>query len=449
MTDRWNILLITADDLGGDTPSSFGGPPGVMPAVDGLAGEGMAFHRAHVATAVCQPSRSAILTGLWPHRNGAEGFEPIADGIPVLTDYLREVGYQAGILGKVDHLQPVDRFGWVTRISMRELGMGRDPQAYSSAATSFFATHADEPWFLMANAHDPHRPFDGSADETARFGEEDLARIPAPSQRYHPGEHPVPGFLPRLPGVEQEYAQYLSSSRRCDDVVKALLVALDHSGQADRTIVIFLSDNGIAVPFAKANCYLQSTRTPLVIRWPGRTTPGAADEEHFVSALDLFPTLCEAAGIPTPAGLDGRSLTGLIDGASEADRDLVFTVFHETSAKRRFEMRCVQDSDFGYIWNAWSDEGVEYEAENMEGMTWSAMSDAAAEDPKVAARVEFYVRREPEELYQLTTDPNSLVNLAGDPAFEAEATRLRATMAEWLESTGDFLAERYRRDLTD
>lgn len=443
MTERLNILLITADDLGGDTPSSFGGPAGVMPAVDAFAREAMSFRRAHVAAAVCQPSRSAMLTGLWPHRNGAEGFEPIDDHIPVLTDHLREAGYGVGILGKVDHLQPVDRFGWVVKKGMRELGMGRDATEYASAAARFFAENADRPWFLMANAHDPHRPFDRSADESATFDESDLARIPAPSRRYSAGEHQVPGFLPAVPGVEEEYAQYLSSARRCDDVVAALLTEVAKSGQAERTVVVFLSDNGIAVPFAKANVYLQSTRTPLVIRWPARTTPGAVDDEHFVSALDLFPTLCEAAGIPVPDGLDGRSLTGLIDGVAENGRELVFTVFHETSAKLRFEMRCVQDGAYGYIWNAWSDGEVAYEAENMVGLTWPAMLSVAKEDEEIAARSEFYVHRTPEELYRLETDPHSLVNLAGDTAFGSEIDRLRRAMSTWLTSTGDPLAERY------
>ncbi|HKU11154.1 MAG TPA: sulfatase-like hydrolase/transferase, partial [Sinomonas sp.] len=102
-----NILLITADDMDGNTPGSFGGPVDATPNLDRLAAEGMVFRRGNVPAAVCQPSRSALVTGLWPHRNGAEGFEPIDEGIGVITDLLREKGYLAGILGKVKHLQPV------------------------------------------------------------------------------------------------------------------------------------------------------------------------------------------------------------------------------------------------------------------------------------------------------------------------------------------------------
>src|SRR5262249_41848063 len=150
-----------------------------------------------------------------------------------------------------------------------ELGMGRDPVAYGRAAATFFAA-APGPWFLMANAHDPHRPFAGAEDETRVFTAEQRATYPPPSRSYSPGEAEGPGFLPDLPPVRREVAQYQSSARRCDDVVGAVLDALAGSGAAGDTLVVFLSDNGMAFPFAKANCYLQSTATPMVVRWPGR-----------------------------------------------------------------------------------------------------------------------------------------------------------------------------------
>src|SRR3954471_3329351 len=98
--------------MNADTPGSFGGPAQATPAIDAFAATGVRFLRAHVPVAICQPSRSAMLTGRWPHRNGAEGFGPIRDDVPVLTDLLRPAGYRAGILGKVEHLEPIERFSW-------------------------------------------------------------------------------------------------------------------------------------------------------------------------------------------------------------------------------------------------------------------------------------------------------------------------------------------------
>ena len=430
-----NILLITADDMHGTTPGCFGGPAEATPRLDRLASQGTIFRRAHVPVAVCQPSRSALLTGRWPHRNGAEGFQPIADGVPLLTDVLRKAGYLAGILGKVEHLQPAERFVWDLRLGMRELGMGRGPAAYGRAAAEYFdrASRSGQPWFLMANAHDPHRPFHGSALEQERFSGAERAAIPAPSKVFAPGEEPVPGFLPDIEGVRTEYAEYLSSSRRCDDVAGAVLDALDATGHADDTVVVFLSDNGMAFPFAKANCYLQSTLTPLIIRWPGVTRPRTAHDTGFVSTLDLFPTFCAAAGAVLPDGLDGRSLLPLLGGEQQQDRDAVFTVFHETAAKNRFEMRCVQTAEFGYIRNYWSDGETEYRAENMTGLSWNAMR----ADPALAARVDFYLHRVPEELYDLHTDPSCLANLAGNPGHAEILARMRKLLAEWMTTTAD------------
>ena len=385
-----------------------------------------------------------MLTGRWPHRNGAEGFGPIRDDIPVLTDLLKPAGYQVGILGKVDHLAPVERFGWDLAVPQSELGLGRDPAAYAAATRSFLTKSSRGPWFLMANAHDPHRPFHGSSDELNGFGAERLAIIPAPSHVFKPGDWDVPGFLPDLQESRRETAQYLSSSRRCDDVVGAVVAELDDSGQADRTLVVFLSDNGMAFPFAKANCYLHGTRTPLVIHWPGVTSPGREDAEHFVSALDLFPTFCDAAGIPIPADVDGRSLATILSGASEPERDHVVTVFHENWGKDRFEMRCIQDGRFGYIWNSWSDGTTRYRAEHMGTDTWRAMERAAADDPAIAARTEFYLQRQPEELYDVR-DVDSLEDVSGLPENRDVLAEFRGRVLRWMSDVQDPLIDRFRQ----
>lgn len=195
-----NVLLITLDDMDAGTPGIFGGPPGVTPRIDALAGEGMVFRRAHVAAAVCQPSRSAIMTGRWPHRNGAEGFEPIADGVPLLTTLLAEQGYRCGILGKLTHLTPIERFGWDTAIDMPELGIGRNPEIYGAQAREFFSGAEGRPWFLMANAHDPHRPFHGSIDEHQRWSAEHRATYPDPSGGLDVSDVALPASCPTCPG---------------------------------------------------------------------------------------------------------------------------------------------------------------------------------------------------------------------------------------------------------
>jgi N-sulfoglucosamine sulfohydrolase len=449
-----NVLLFTMDDLAADTPGCFGGRRDVTPTLDRFARESLSFHRAHVPLAVCQPSRSALMTGRYPHRNGAEGFEPVRDDVPILIELLRGRDYLTGILGKVNHLEPVERYGWDYASDQEALGMGRDPAIYARAVADVFdlAKARRRPFFLMVNSHDPHRPFHGSAQERKSFTPEELATVPPPNKVFDADDVAVPGFLPDLPDVRTELAQYLSSARRADEVLAAVLAKLDAAGLADDTIVIFMADNGMSFPFAKANCYPQSTRTPLIIRWPGRTRPGV-DRKHVVSTMDLFPTLCRAAGANLPEGLDGRDLTPLIEGRRDSSRDRVHTVFHETSAGGRYEIRCTQDDRWAYIWNGWSDGTKRYQAENMNGLTWPAMTSASATDPAVADRVDFYLYRTPEELYDLHQDPNCLRNLIpanGEPVRPELRTvlrRQRAAMTGWMTRTGDPQHDQYRQSV--
>jgi arylsulfatase A-like enzyme len=118
-----------------------------------------------------------------------------------------------------------------------------------------------------------------------------------------------------------------------------------------------------------------------------------------VSALDLFPTFCAAVGVDEPSGVGGQDLLPLLRGEPQGGRDAVHTVFHETAMKGRFVMRCRQDDRFGYIWNAWSDGTTEYRAENLLGLTWLAMVEAAGD------RIGYYLHRAPEELYDLRARP--------------------------------------------
>lgn len=444
---RPNILLLTADDMNGDTPGCFGGHPEVTPTLDRLASEGTIFKNAHVAIAVCQPSRSAIMTGRWPHRNGAEGFGPINDGVPLLTNLLQEQGYNTGILGKVTHLAPIERFKWSYSRDYQDLCCGRSPDLYGEATKEFIDSSEGRPWFLMANTHDPHRPFHGSDQAAERFDDTELSRIPTPSKVFSTSEVAVPGFLPDLPEVRLEIAEFHSSSRRCDDVVKAVLGALEASGEAEETIVVFLSDNGMAFPFAKANSYLHSTRTPLIMRWPGHVRAGHVDTSSLISALDLFPTFCEVAGVEVPSDIDGTALTATLAGKVEPNREHVVTVFHETSARQRFEMRCIRNGTFGYIWNAWCDGRSRYKAENMTGRTWGAMVEGAGFDETIKDRVEFYLRREIEELYDFKADPDALTNLALDPQRSGTMKSLRSELIRWMESIDDPLQSKYKAEV--
>jgi N-sulfoglucosamine sulfohydrolase len=437
--ERVNVLLITADDMNYDSLGITGcKTPDVTPNLDRLAREGMRFVHAHVTIAVCQPCRSVLMTGRYPYNNGALGFEPIDRSVPTLTESLRKAGYVNGILAKVGHLAPIEKYCWDVVVNANELGVGRDPKAYYQKSKAFFerARSSGRPFFLMANAQDPHRPFAGS-DQGTSGGKRKRPAFPGASRSYRPEEVVVPGFLPDLPEVRREVAEYYSSVHRCDETVGEVLRALRETGYDDTTLVMFLSDNGMAFPFAKTNCYLASTRTPWIVRWPGRIKPGAVDDTHFISGIDFMPTLLEATRTTPVNGTDGRSFLPLLFGEAQTGREHVYTTFHRTAGKRDYPMRCLQDRRFGYIYNPWSDGKTVFLNESQSGRSFKAMQEAARTHPEIARRVKLFQYRVPEELYDYERDPDALLNLIDDDPYAEVVSRMRTEMARIMSDSHD------------
>jgi N-sulfoglucosamine sulfohydrolase len=437
---RPNVLLITVDDMNYDAPGFTGNKlASVTPNIDRLASQSLWFRNGHVAAAICQPSRQALMTGRYPHNNGALGFDPINQSVPTLEEQLHAAGYLNGIMAKVTHLQPQAKYCWDYVKGAKELGEGRDPVLYGKAAAEFMtqAKQEGKPFFLMANSEDPHRPFAGSEQEKQFIASGQFkAPYPSPSRVYKPEEVTVPSFLPDLPEVRREVAEYYSSCHRADESVGAVLQALKDAGQEENTLVMFISDNGMAFPFAKANCYLSSSRTPWLVRWPGHVKPGI-DEDHFVCGVDYMPTILETLGLNRPEGMDGRSFLPLLNGQEQDGRQNVFTTINTLSSHKSFPMRCVQDKQFGYIFNAWADGKTVYKNESQTGRTWPAMQAAAGQDSAVAARVDFFSHRSVEELYDLRSDPACLHNLAGQADDRQQLAEMRKQMLQAMEQTHD------------
>jgi len=437
---RPNILLITADDLNYDSVGCYGNPiPGITPNIDRLASQGMQFTNAHVNIAVCQPSRQSIMTGLFPRRNGAEGFEPINPDVRTLQEHLHNAGYLNGVMGKEVHLKPKEKFYWDHYVTEGELasgaGIGRSPELYAEYAISFFnmAKEADAPFFLMANSHDPHRPFAGSDQEKKYWGDD----LPVFTRQFTNEEVNIPTFLPDLPPVRKEVAEYYTSVHRCDQTVGALLNALEESGLAENTMVMFISDNGMATPFAKSNCYLNSTKTPWIVAWPGRVQPATVDSKHLISGIDFMPTILDAVGIESVDPMDGFSFLPLLDEKKQRGRKYVFTEYHKTFAKRCYPMRCVQNERFGYIINFWAGRTGPMRMDSTSGLTFSAMKEAAISDPEIADRVALFEHRVLEEFYDFENDPGGLNNLIDDPRYQNKINKMRRVLKNHMIETQD------------
>jgi len=443
-----NVLIITVDDMSADSLGAFGCMlPGTSPNIDRLAAQGMQFRRAHVVVGNCMPSRNVMWSGLYPHNNGVEGFYQVPDAKHLhLADLMQRAGYFTAIQHKVSHSTPYAPYrAWDLNLDVGPDRKPRDVKAAKSygdgAAQAIDAARAaGKPFCLVMNIADPHKPFFAEGNRGETIPDENR-----PTQVFEPDEVPIPGFLFDDPVVRKELSNYYSSVRRADDCVGVILAALDAAGRRDDTLIMFLSDHGMPLPFAKTQLYHHSTHTPLLFVVPGVTKPGTADDEHLVSAVDLLPTLLELTGVEHPGTMDGRSFAPLLRGDKQAGRDVVVKEYNENAGRSRDPMRGLQTRKYLYLFNAWS-SGSRIMATATTGTpTYRRMAELAKSDAQIAARHKLYQFRVPEELYDVENDPDCLVNLIDESSHTQELAKLRSTLEGWMVDTADPMLEVFRK----
>ncbi len=439
-----NILIVTVDDMSADSIGAFGCKlPGTSPSIDRFAQQALKFEHAHVQVGNCMPGRNIMWSGLMAHANGVEGFVQNTDpDYPVLCDLAKRAGYFAAIRGKVTHSTPYHPYAWDAVLDQSADGKKfhiKDAASYGESTRMGIdmAEEAKKPFCLMVNISDPHKPFYSQR----RKGE--TSEDPhVPSRVFSADEVPVPGFLFEDKGVREELALYYSSVRRADDAFAEVMKALVESGHAQDTFVMFLSDHGMPLPFAKTQLYHHSTHTPLMIRWPGVTDPGSVDDQHMISAVDFLPTLLDVMGTahPTPEKLHGRSFEPVLRGETQPDRDFVVLQYNENSGGSRHPMRGIQTREALYLYNPWSDGQRKFATATTGTTSYRRMVERSRDEARIAARLDLFDHRVPEEFFVITEDPDCLNNLVGHTDYRQRLDQMRQQLADALAAVGDPVA---------
>ncbi|MCF7790317.1 MAG: sulfatase [Prosthecobacter sp.] len=441
-----NLLIITVDDMSCDSVGAYGCKlKDSTPNMDKLAAQSLRFNYAHTVVGNCMPSRNVMWSGKYPHNNHIEGFRAISKNdkdYPVLGDLMKDAGYFTGIRHKVSHSTPYSPFPWDLVLGDERHDDAKNPESWGKAATTGIeaAKKAEKPFCLLLNIADPHKPFyaEGKKGET-------IPDKNVPSKVFTPEEVPVPGFLPDDPIVRKELSHYYSSVRRADDGVGSILAALHDSGEDENTIIVFLSDHGMPLPFAKTQLYHHSTRTPLMIRWPGVTKPGAVDDEHMISTVDLLPTILDMLNIASPGGFDGSSFTAVLKGEKQPPgRTMIFKEHNENAGGQNTPMRAVQTKDFVYIFSPWSNGTRVMSGATNGTSTCRQMRVLARTNEQIAARIDLFDHRVPEEAYEVSYDPDALTNLIAKPENATQVADLEKAMEDWMVKTKDPLLEVFR-----
>ena len=435
-----NIVLIVADDHGREAVGCYGNPVIKTPNLDKLASEGVRFTHAFCTTASCSASRSVILTGLYNHATGQYGHQHSYhhfvsfENIKSLPVQLAQAGYRTARIGKL-HVAPPEVYKFD-----QELGAeSRNPVAMAQKCKDFIVASDARPFFLYFCPSDPHRG-GGKAEELPykpdRFGNYTKGYPDARDVQYSPKDVIVPDFLPDIPECRAELAQYYQSVSRVDPGVGRLLEILKQSGKYESTLVIYISDNGVAFPGAKTTLYEPGMNLPCIVRSPYQKKQGLVCNA-MITWADITPTILDFAGIlQKEADFHGRSFKAFLEDESPKGWDEIYAshTFHEITMY--YPMRVVRGRRFKLIWNI--AHGLEYPfaSDLWDSATWQAVRQRG--DKLYGKRtVEAYLHRPQFELYDLETDPSELTSLADDPKHQKTLNELKEKLKAFQKRTKD------------
>jgi arylsulfatase A-like enzyme len=484
---RPNILFCFADDWGRyasiyATVEKHASPNQVVktPNIDRVARQGVAFRHAFA----CTPCRSALLTGRYFFNTGRGAILQGARWdakIPTFPLLLKDAGYHIGKSFKVwSPGTPVDapfggqKFAYekagrrandysehVTQMVKDgvKLEAARD-KILAEVRSNFTAFLADrkpgQPWLYWFGPTNVHRTWVKGSGKT-------LWKIDPDSLK---GK--LPAFLPDVPEVREDFADYLGEAQAFDAYVGVLLAELERTKQLDDTLVVVSGDHGPpGFPRGKCNLYDFGVAVTLAVRWPGGKAGRVVDD--FVNLMDLAPTFLEVGGVKAPAGLDGRSFlnvlksprSGLVDGR----RTWVVTgrERHVAAARKGnvpYPHRALRTRDFLYIrnfeptrWPMGDPRGIGADraptAAQLETNTFVTFADMDAsptkawlvanrKDPKWQRCYDLaFARRPAEELYDLRKDRDQVNNVAGEAGYAKEKARLARQLLDVLKKAGD------------
>ncbi len=413
--EKPNIVVFICDDLNVLDSEPYGSDLRT-PNIARLAADGLKFNKAYVASPACGPSRTAMLTGLWPARNGAEqNHQPPRDDIISLIPVLKSLGYEVVACGKVAHN------AWA-KYHHFNVVIDTPGGSTNTVAVAKFLTERDKskPLCLFYGTRHPHTPW-------------------KTNEGYDPAKLRLPPTQVDTVATREERAKYSTDVTRADTLLGELRALVKENVPGD-TLTLFTGDNGGNWPFGKWTCYDAGIHVPLIISWPGHIAP-ATSTDAMVSWPDMIPTFIELAGGTVPKDIDGKSYAAVLRGTATTHRDRIFTAHSCDGDFNVYPIRSVQTSRWKYIRNLHPEFQHQSHITRSTGPSgivfWNTWLTAAETDPSAAAIVKRFSEHPEEELYDLQADPFELNNLANNPEQAERLKSMRAELTIWMKEQGD------------
>ncbi|MFI4876757.1 MAG: sulfatase [Blastopirellula sp. JB062] len=420
-----NILVLISHDLG-----TYVGPYGHFqtqtPHLTEFARQGIRLDRHFVSSPGCSQSRSSLMTGRYPHANGQLGLAnwgwKLDESEILLPQALQDHGYRTTLFG-IWHLHEWTLRGFdtvstdVSTLDYSAEGVAKEASTRAANWLKNYPTDS-QPFYLHVGFWEVHRPFCDHSEKEACDCEATIM------------QEPLPEYLPRTPESRKEMNRLGASVAQVDAGVGAILAALEESGHAENTIVLFTADHGLPFQRAKGTLYDPGVHVAAIARWPGRIA-AASSTAQLSSNVDMMPTLLEAAGIDPMPQIQGSSLLSAWQGKrpSEHARQAVFT---EKSFHEHYDpIRSVRTDRFKYIRNFADRPHLVLPSDVYNSPSRQSNTDDEA----------IWGPRPKEEFYDLQSDPFERSNLIDCPDRRIEIQEHQARLAAWMDSTADPLLE--------
>ena len=407
--NRPNILWISCEDTSPDL-GCYGDNYADTPNLDRLAREGRRYTKAFVPYPVCAPTRSSVITGMYPSsigtmhmRTSTKGYEAVPPSyVKCFTEYLRAKGYYCTNHSKTDYQFKAPFTAWDD---------GRD----------WRDRPGNMPFFSVINLNVSH--------ESRNWPKKNEKLV------HNINKVPVPPYYPDTPIVRQNIARYYDNVSKMDKQVEDILQKLDEDGLSDKTIVFFWSDHGRGLPRCKRWCYDSGIHVPLIVRWPGSIKPNIVCDD-LVSLVDLGPTVLSLASVKVPSYMQGRPFLGrqkarprkyIVAGRERMDKD------------SDDHVRCIRDKRYKYIRNFMPEKAyaqpIPYRDKMPIMQEWRRLN---GEDALRGPQKLFFQNTKPkEEFYDTLNDPHEIDNLIDSPEHRERIAKMRAQLQRWIEQTGD------------
>ena len=425
--ERPNILWLSCEDISPDL-GCYGDEYSVSPNIDSLAAQGVRYDNVYSHSGVCAPTRSGIITGMYPttigtHHMRCRGVPPAY--VKCFSEYLRAAGYYCTNNSKTDYQFNAPFSAW-----------------NESSRQAHWRNRAESrPFFAVFNYTTSHESqirnrSKGMLDRIANLG----------PQKHDPAKANLPPYYPDTPIVRKDWAQYYDIITLMDQQVGAALKELEDAGLADDTIVWFWGDHGRGLPRGKRWIYDSGLRVPLVIRvpekWrklvlpgnPNALKPGSVNDD-LIAFIDFAPTMLSLAGIKIPNHIQGKAFLG---SQKAKPRDYIY------AARDRMDeaydlIRAVRDKRYKYIrnymWHVTRGQDIDY-MNQMPAM--QEMRRLNAQGKLKGPQLQYFEPTKPvEELYDCQEDPHEINNLAGKKKYRKILERMRKAHLQWVKETGD------------